>query len=204
MITTILGTTLSFLMVLTGGAAGNASPLTETIEKIYERISPRTMDIESLDIEWDGSLIEMGAIAAPAPPPPPPPEPEPEPEPTPVPIEASRSEAREAAAPVYNEAESQGLYSLSQLMFNGVINWNGYKYTYYSQSVLPGPGLNIPGRHVNGGGYVADGNGYIVLAAPYGVAHGTVFPTPFGYSGKVYDTCASCSTSPIWLDIYTK
>lgn len=39
---------------------------------------------------------------------------------------------------------------------------------------------------------------------PGGVAHGSVFATPFGYPGKVYDTCASCASSPMWLDVYTK
>ncbi|WP_454295864.1 G5 domain-containing protein [Salana multivorans] len=95
-------------------------------------------------------------------------------------------------------------YSLSQFKRAGVINWDGKKFTYYSQSVLPGNGLKIPGRHVNDSGYVADENGYIVLAAPRGVAHGTVYSTPFGYSGKVYDTCASCSSSPLWLDVYIR
>ncbi|MFM1580763.1 G5 domain-containing protein [Helcococcus bovis] len=76
-------------------------------------------------------------------------------------------------------------YSLSQFQFNGVVYWGGYKFTYYSQSVLPGGGLYIPGRHVNESGYVADGDGYIVLAndAP----KGTIINTPFGYKGKVYD-----------------
>lgn len=80
---------------------------------------------------------------------------------------------------------SPKLYTLRQLMFDGVIHWNGLKFTYYSQSVLPGGGLNIPGRHVNADGYVADGDGYIVLAnnAPLG----TIINTPFGYKGKVYD-----------------
>lgn len=89
-------------------------------------------------------------------------------------------------------------YSLRDLQFHGVINWGGYKYTYYSQQVLPGPGLKIPGRHVNAGGFVADKDGYIVLAndAP----KGTVFPTPFGYMGKVYDR----GTTGNHLDVYTK
>lgn len=80
---------------------------------------------------------------------------------------------------------SPQLYSLSQFMFRGVINWKGYKFTYYSQSVLAGGGLKIPGRHVNEKGYVVDGDGYIVLAnnAPIG----TIIDTPFGTKGKVYD-----------------
>lgn len=136
-------------------------------------------------------------------------EPEPIVEPEPEPEVASRGNDRSEPAaenlgPVSEEAATSAQYSLSQFMFAGVVNWGGYKFTYYSQSVLPGGGLAIPGRHINAGGYVADADGYIVLAAPYGVSHGTVFSTPFGASGKVYDTCGSCSTSPMWLDVYTR
>lgn len=93
-------------------------------------------------------------------------------------------------------------YSLSDFQYAGVINWGGYKYTYYSQSVLPGGGLRIPGRHVSDLGYVTDGDGYIVLAANVNIPKGSVFNTPFGAPGKVYDTCGGCSMS--WLDVYTK
>ena len=95
-----------------------------------------------------------------------------------------------------SQSQSQSLYTLDQFMVMGVVNWNGYKYTYYSQSVLPGNGLSIPGRHVNQYGYVCDGDGYIVLAndAP----KGTIFPTPFGAPGKVYDR----GTSGNHLDVY--
>ncbi len=83
------------------------------------------------------------------------------------------------------DAPLSKLYSLRQFKFTGVIYWSGYKFTYYSQRVLPGYGLRIPGRHVNKDGYVCDKDGYIVLAnnAP----KGTVIQTPFGYYGKVYD-----------------
>lgn len=96
------------------------------------------------------------------------------------------------------EPDSPKLYSLRQFKYRGVINWSGYKFTYYSQSVLPGGGLRIPGRHVNKDGYVSDGDGYIVLAnsAP----KGTVIPTPFGYYGKVYDR----GTSGNHFDVYIK
>lgn len=93
-------------------------------------------------------------------------------------------------------------YSLSQFKFNGVVNWGGKKFTYYSQSVLPGGGLSIPGRHVNSGGYVSDGDGYIAVAANRSIPKGTIVNTPFGYKGKVYDICAGCS--PNWIDIYIK
>lgn len=99
-------------------------------------------------------------------------------------------------------SSSSALYSLSQFKFNGVVNWSGYKFTYYSQSVLPGSGLRIPGRHVNSNGFVSDSNGYIVLAAGYGIPKGTVINTPFGGQGKVYDRCGNCS--PNWYDVYVK
>lgn len=93
-------------------------------------------------------------------------------------------------------------YTLSQFQFNGVIHDGGRKFTYYSQSVLPGGGLSIPGRHINAGGYVADSNGYIVIASNSSISKGTVIDTPFGYKGKVYDICAACDSK--WFDVYTK
>ena len=83
-------------------------------------------------------------------------------------------------------------------MFSGVINWQGLKFTYYSQSVLPGGGLQIPGRHVNKDGYVSDGDGYIVLAGS--APKGTVYDTPFGYQGKIYDR----GTFGNHLDVYIR
>lgn len=100
--------------------------------------------------------------------------------------------------PVYADVATSGEYSLGDLQFMGVINWGGYKFTYYSQSVLPGGGLAIPGRHVNAGGFVSDGDGYIVLAGS--APMGTVYATPFGYSGKIYDR----GTSGNHLDVYTQ
>ena len=92
---------------------------------------------------------------------------------------------------------SSAQYSLAALRRAGVVHWNGYKFTYYSQKVLPGGGLRIPGRHVNANGYVADADGYIVLAndAP----KGTVINTPFGGPGKVYDR----GTRGNHFDVYT-
>lgn len=107
-------------------------------------------------------------------------------------------QGRESNVPKAVGKGAPKLYSLRDLNFQGIIWWNGYKFTYYSQSVLPGGGLRIPGRHVNEDGYVADGDGYIVLAndAP----KGTVIPTPFGYYGKVYDR----GTVGNHFDVYTK
>ncbi len=81
-----------------------------------------------------------------------------------------------------------GDYSPADFAWMGVINWNGSKWTYYSEKVLPGGGLNIPGRHVDEYGFVCDENGYICLAAdPSYIARGSVIATPFGREGKIYD-----------------
>ena len=99
-----------------------------------------------------------------------------------------------------NHSDSEALYSLAEFLVKGVVNWGGYKYTYYSETVLPGGGLQIPGRHVNAYGYIADSDGYIVLAAPssWGNVSGKTYPTPFGFTGKVYDVNAGGDS----LDVY--
>lgn len=113
----------------------------------------------------------------------------------------AQAEAAEQAQQTYSgsSASNSGVkISLSQFMFDGVVYSGGFKFTYYSQSVLPGGGLSIPGRHVNADGFVSDGDGYIVLAgsAPLG----TVYDTPFGYKGKIYDR----GTYGNHLDVYVQ
>ena len=95
-------------------------------------------------------------------------------------------------------SNSDSKITLAQFMFDGVIYSGGYKFTYYSQSVLPGGGLSIPGRHVNADGFVSDGDGYIVLAGS--APKGTVYDTPFGYKGKIYDR----GTYGNHLDVYVR
>lgn len=77
----------------------------------------------------------------------------------------------------------------------GVVYYNGYKFTYYSEKVLPGPDLKIPGRHSDGN-FVRDGDDYICVAS-CDLPKGTVVDTPFG-EGKVYDVCGQSGT----IDIY--
>ena len=108
----------------------------------------------------------------------------------------ARQDANEALAREQASAKTAKLFDLDDFMFRGVIYWSGYKFTYYSEKVLPGGGLRIPGRHVNADGYVADEDGYIVLAGD--TAMGTVFETPFGYKGKIYDR----GTVGNHLDVY--
>lgn len=70
----------------------------------------------------------------------------------------------------------------------GVVYYNGHKETYYSQRVLPGNKLNIPGRHVAKDGTVRDKDGYIAVASSYSYkSKGTKIMTSLG-PAKVYDT----------------
>lgn len=75
--------------------------------------------------------------------------------------------------------------------------YTGLKETWYSQRVLPGGGLNIPGRHVNEEGFVCDMDGYICVASST-YSKGTVIETSRGM-GKVYD----CGCAPGIIDLYT-
>lgn len=115
------------------------------------------------------------------------------------------AEAKVAQKAVASSSSSSGGGKISsenysgsyyQFLRDGIVYSGGNKYSYYSQSVLPGGGLNIPGRHVDGG-FVKDGDGYIVLANDK--ANGTVVDTPFG-PGKVYDK----GTSGNHYDIYVE
>lgn len=95
-------------------------------------------------------------------------------------------------------------YAPGDLRFQGVIYWNGWRWTWYSERVLPGGGLSIPGRHTEDGegeepntGFVCDGDGYICLASG-SLSKGTIVDTPFGRPGKVYD----CGCASDVLDVY--
>lgn len=88
-------------------------------------------------------------------------------------------------------------YSASELKFHGVIFSGGWRWTWYSQNVLPGGGLSIPGRHVDENGFICDENDRICLASE-DLAYGTVVSTPFGKEGCVYDCGCDYGT----LDVY--
>lgn len=79
----------------------------------------------------------------------------------------------------------------------GRIWFNGHTETYYSQKVLPGEGLNIPGRHIASDGTIRDKDGYIVLASD-DYPKGTVVETSLG-AGKVYDSGSGKGN----IDLYT-
>lgn len=92
---------------------------------------------------------------------------------------------------------SSGDYSPSDLEFSGRLYWGGWSWTWYSERILPGEGLSIPGRYTDENGFVCDENGYICLASG-SLSKGTVVETPFGRSGKVYD----CGCAADTLDVY--
>ena len=79
----------------------------------------------------------------------------------------------------------------------GKVKFNGHYETWYSQKVLPGKGLKIPGRHVDSRGLVMDNQGNICVATTL-VAMGQQINTSLGM-GKRYDTCGVADT----VDIYT-
>jgi len=97
------------------------------------------------------------------------------------------------------ETTSPRLYEPSDFQFLGVLNWNDWRWTWYSQRVLPGGGLSIPGRHVDADGYVCDENDYICLSSCF-LDKGTVIDTPLGKQGCVYDYCATANTIDVYVN----
>ena len=108
--------------------------------------------------------------------------------------QAAASSSRSSSSSSDGDSPNVELAAFKQM---GVIYQNGYRYTYYSEQVLPGGGLSIPGRH-HEDGFVVDGDGYICVASN-DHSYGTVVPVPFnGRMGKVYDSGCASGT----LDIY--
>ena len=93
----------------------------------------------------------------------------------------------------YNNINNTGVLTKSK----GVNYFNGHRETWYSQRVLPGGGLHIPGRHVDDRGLVCDEDGYICVASE-DYPKGTIIETSLGM-GRVYD----CGCDSGTIDIYT-
>lgn len=106
---------------------------------------------------------------------------------------AKASTSNNTPTPVANYSSSGGRLTPSGGVFHGPSG----KETYYSQRVLPGGGLNIPGRHVAGDGTIRDADGYIVIASDV-LPKGSITQTSLG-TGKVYDT----GVGHAGVDIYT-
>ena len=77
------------------------------------------------------------------------------------------------------------------------VKFNGHYETWYSQKIIPGKNLNIPGRHVDSRGIIVDKDGYICVATTL-VGMGETIQTSLGM-GKRYDTCNVVNV----VDIYT-
>ena len=90
-------------------------------------------------------------------------------------------------------------YSCSRFKKLGRVRYGDYTYTWYSQRVLPGGGLNIPGRHLNKYGLVVDGSEYVVIASD-DLPHGVVVDTPVGIQGIVYDEGSGNGNLDIYCD----
>lgn len=114
--------------------------------------------------------------------------------------EKAAAQRQAATTPSTTTSSSANLYSIAQFERAGIIYWGGYKYSYYSERVLSGRGLNIPGRHTSGG-FVRDGSGNLVGSSRV-LPKGTVVPTPFGAPAIIRDYCAGCASNQV--DIYTR
>ena len=94
-----------------------------------------------------------------------------------------------------------GVYNVSSYPLTasrGALYFNGHKETYYSERVLPGTALDIPGRHVADDGTIRDYEGFISVASDYSfMPKGTILMTSLG-PAKVYDTGCAYGT----IDIY--
>lgn len=101
-----------------------------------------------------------------------------------------------AEKPVIQQSQTYSEYSPNDLMMMGVIYWGGWRFTWYSENVLPGGGLDIPGRWSDGN-FVRDCDNYICVASS-DLPKGTIIETPWG-TAKVYD----CGCASGTIDVYT-
>lgn len=90
-------------------------------------------------------------------------------------------------------------YSCERFKTLGRVQYGEYTYTWYSQRVLPGGGLNIPERHLNEHGLVVDKDEYVVLASD-DFYKGAILNTPIGIKGKVYDAGSGVGNLDIYCD----
>ena len=95
-------------------------------------------------------------------------------------------------------AISSALYTPGQFQNLGVIYYGDYRWTWYSERVLPGGGLKIPGRRTDENGYICDEDGYICLASST-LSKGTILNTPFGKQGKIYDSGCAVGTVDVYV-----
>lgn len=101
------------------------------------------------------------------------------------------------------ELQYSSAYNVSESKITpkgGVCHYNGHKETYYSEKVLPGGGLKIPGRHVADDGTIRDEDGYICVASDLSfMERGSTLMTSLG-PAKVYDTGCDYGTIDIYVN----
>ena len=124
-------------------------------------------------------------------------------------IEKYKAEADEilsAAKPVVTEkvttsnSESSGsasLYDGNSFKSQGVVYWNGIRYTWYSSNVLYH--YRTPEWTVDSNGFYVTSDGLFVVASS-DYPQGTIVDTPFGHKGIVLDSGCASGT----IDMYTK
>lgn len=101
---------------------------------------------------------------------------------------------------VMKYSEPYNLFSNALTSWRGAQYFGGHKETYYSERVLPGYGLRIPGRHVADDGTIRDEEGYIAVAAdPAFMSRGSTLMTSLG-PAKVYDTGCAYGTIDIYVN----
>lgn len=114
---------------------------------------------------------------------------------------ASESETETETQTQTEAPASTAVYTPEYFKQAGVLTWGGSKWTWYTQRILPGEGLYIPGRHLDENGYVCDENNYIVCAADLSyIPRYTVIETPLGKLGKIYDTGCAYGVVDIYVD----
>ena len=92
-----------------------------------------------------------------------------------------------------------GVYIDGLLTKSGGVNYyEGRRETWYSQRVLPGGGLDIPGRHADEYGIIRDEWNYICVAAE-DLPYGSIVNTSLGVA-KVYDSGCPIGTTDIYVD----
>ena len=115
--------------------------------------------------------------------------------------EISVEEAQQALATGLLRMEYSAPYTMSSTRLTkskGAQYFNNHRETYYSEKVLPGGSLAIPGRHVAEDGTIRDGDGFICVAADPGyMGRGSTLITSLG-PAKVYDSGCAYGT----IDIY--
>lgn len=115
--------------------------------------------------------------------------------------EISTEEAIAALQDGSLKMEYSSVYSYNGLSKKkGAIHFNGHRETYYSERVLPGTSLAIPGRHVADDGTIRDADGYICVAAdPSYASRGSILITSLG-PAKVYDSGCAYGTIDIYVN----